>query len=252
MKKKVLIVDDEPFFVEVFTQKLGLAGFEVCSAQNGAEAVVKAKTEKPDLIIMDVMMPVMSGFDATQIIRNDPATRNIPIIIFTARGTFREFFEGVRGVELLIKTAGADAVIARVEALIGKPPPSVGELKRAVLLGVDSIVVEKVRILLKSFRYEVFHALNESEAVRMVEKLKPAMLLCQLWEDSGILDAPKIAQDLARNPAISRIPFYVYCKEALSVEAMKYFDLGNILTYKENSDLLKKLEILLRTKDTPA
>jgi CheY-like chemotaxis protein len=202
---------------------------------------------------MDVMMPIMSGFDASQIIRNDPATKHIPIIVFTARGTFREFFAGIPGIEILTKTAGADAVIARVEALIGKPPPSVGELKRAVLLGVDNIAVEKVRALLKNFQYEVFPALNESEAVRMTEKLKPALILCQLWEDSSILDAPKIAQDMAQNPAIARVPFYVYCKEALSVEAMKHFPLGNIITYKENSDLLKKLEIiLLQIKNNPA
>ena len=252
MKKKVLVVDDEPFFIEVFTQKLGMAGFDVCSAKNGAEAVVKAKAEKPDLIIMDVMMPVMSGFDATQSIRADHATENIPIIVFTARGTFRDFFTGIRGVEILTKTVGPDAVIARVEALIGKPPPTVGDLKRAVLLGVDDGVVEKVRTLLKGFKYEVFPALNEAEAVQMVEKLKPDLVLCQLWEDNTVLDAPKIAQDLAKIPAISGIPFYVYCKEALSVEAMKHFSLGNILTYKETSDLLKKLEILLQKKSNAA
>lgn len=248
MKKKVLVVDDEPFFIEVFEMKLVAAGFEVCSARNGAEAVAKAKAEKPHLIIMDVMMPVMSGFDATQKIRQDPATESIPIIVFTAKGTMANFFLGMRAVESMLKTVGVDQVIARVVALIGQPPPSVGGLKRAVLLGVEDGLVEKVRGLLKGHKYEVFPALNEKEAVLMAENLKPDAIFCQLWEDSSVLDAPKIGEGLALNSAISGIPFYVYCKEALSVEAMKHFDLGNILTYKESSDLLKKLEVLLSKK----
>ncbi len=248
MKKKVLVVDDEPFFVEVFTLKLTQAGFEVFAARNGVEAVAKAKAERPDLIIMDVMMPIMSGFDATQSIRQDPNLKNIPVIVFTARAAFGEFFSGMRAVEVITKTTGVDAVIARVHAIIGEPPPSVDGLKRAVLLGVEDALLEKVRTLLKKHSFEVFPALNEKEAVEMVEKLKPAMVFCQLWEDSSVLDAPKIAKSLGLSPTVSRTPFYIYCKEALSVEAMKYFDLGNILAYKESSDLLKKMEALLSKK----
>jgi len=248
MKKKILVVDDEPFFIEVFTLKLVEAGFEVCSARNGAEAVAKVKAEKPHLIIMDVMMPVMSGFDATQKIREDPAAANVPIIIFTAKGSMMDFFSGMRAIESMSKTVGADHVIERVVALIGQPPPSVGGLKRAVLLGVEDALVEKVRVLLKGLKYEVFPALNEKEAVMMAENLKPAAIFCQLWEDSSVLDAPKIAQGLAKNAAIAGIPFYIYCKEALSVEAMKHFSLGNIITYKESSELLKKLEVSLSKK----
>ncbi len=252
MKKKVLVVDDEPFFIEVFTRKLSDANFEVCSARNGTEAVGKAKSEKPDLIIMDVMMPGMSGFDATQIIRNDRATEDIPIIIFTARGTFRDFFAGIRGIEVLTKTVGIDAVVARVEAIIGKTPPSAADLKRAVLLGVDDIALGKVQSLLKSFKYEVFQALNEDEAIQMAQKLKPTLIVCQVWEDSTVLDAPKIAQALAKIPAVAKTPFYVYCKEALSVEAMKHFPMENILPYKESSELLKKLEVVLQKRNNPA
>jgi CheY-like chemotaxis protein len=249
MRKKILVVDDEPFFIEVFTLKLAAAGFEVCHARNGAEAIAKSKAERPHLIIMDVMMPVMSGYDATQKLRQDSVTENIPIIVFTAKGAMAEFFSGMRGVESMIKTVGVDHVIARVVALIGPPPPSVDGLKRAVLLGVEDGLVEKVRGLLKRLRYEVFPALSEKEAVQMAESLKPSAIFCQLWEDSNVLDAPKIAQGLALNSALTGIPFYVYCKEALSVEAMKHFSLGNILTYKESSDLLKKMEVLLSKKN---
>ena len=250
--KKVLVCDDEPFFIEVFTQLLGKAGFEVCSARNGAEAIAKAGAEKPDLIIMDVMMPVMSGFDATQKIRQVPGMEKVPIIVFTSRGSMGDFFAGMPGIEVLIKTVGADAVISRVQALIGDPSSSTGGVqKRAILLGVEDGVLDKVGALLKKFGYEVVPALHEKEALTLVEQVKPAAIFSQLWEDDTVLDAPKMARDLLANPATARIPVYVFCKESLSVEAMKQFDAGRIVAYKETSGLLQKLEELLRAKQTP-
>ncbi|MDP2598696.1 MAG: response regulator [Candidatus Liptonbacteria bacterium] len=86
----ILIVDDEPDFREIFSVKLSSAGFKIETAENGAEGVKKAKTLKPDLILLDVKMPVMDGAQALLALRDDPETKNIKAAFLTSLGDPRE------------------------------------------------------------------------------------------------------------------------------------------------------------------
>lgn len=79
--KTVLVVDDEPSIRELLRQELASAGYAVEEACDGLEAIEKAKLLSPDLIILDVMMPTISGFDAAAVLKNDPQTQGIPIVI---------------------------------------------------------------------------------------------------------------------------------------------------------------------------
>ena len=119
MRKKILVVDDEPFFVEVLTTRLVASGFDVCSARNGEEAFTMAKREKPLLIIMDVMMPQTSGFEAMQKIRQCRETQKIPAIIFSGKAGMKDFFEDIPDVDFLHKPFDFKLLLDRVEALIG-------------------------------------------------------------------------------------------------------------------------------------
>jgi putative two-component system response regulator len=84
MSEKILIVDDEDANLRLLTQWLVLSGYDIQLALNGEEAVQKVRNNRPDLIILDVMMPVMDGYEACRIIKEDPETKNIPIIMVTA------------------------------------------------------------------------------------------------------------------------------------------------------------------------
>jgi PAS domain S-box-containing protein len=79
--KQILVVDDEPSIREMLKQSLEEEGYQVAEAFNGIEAISKAKLVKPDLIILDIMMPHIDGFDVAAVLKNDPQTRGIPIII---------------------------------------------------------------------------------------------------------------------------------------------------------------------------
>jgi len=83
-KKKILIVDDEPEMVKMLQMSLETASYEVITAYNGQEGIDKTKKERPDAIIMDLMMPEKDGFVACKEIKNDPECAHIPILVLTA------------------------------------------------------------------------------------------------------------------------------------------------------------------------
>jgi len=85
MERKVLVVDDEIHIVHVVAIKLRNNGFEVITAANGAEAFDLACEEQPDIIVTDYQMPVMSGLELVEKIRENESTKNIPVILLTAR-----------------------------------------------------------------------------------------------------------------------------------------------------------------------
>lgn len=82
-KKKVLIVDDEKDVLTVLEKRLSLAGYSVISADNGADALTLAKTHRPDLVILDIMMPGMDGGQTAYALSETPETKNIPVIFLT-------------------------------------------------------------------------------------------------------------------------------------------------------------------------
>src|SRR5690349_8186527 len=85
MKPRILIVDDEPDALEVLSFKLREAGYGVVVATNGAEALTTARSERPALIVLDLMLPEVDGLEVCKILRRDPVTASIPILMLTAR-----------------------------------------------------------------------------------------------------------------------------------------------------------------------
>ena len=83
-KRKILLVEDDTALASVYRSRLELEGFDVCEANNGEDALSLAVSEHPDLILLDVMMPKISGFDVLDLLRNTPETTNIRVIMLTA------------------------------------------------------------------------------------------------------------------------------------------------------------------------
>ena len=84
MQKVILIVEDDPLSLELFRDLLEASGYTTLEATDGRQGVELAKEKKPDLILMDIQLPVMDGLEAASILKADPATKNIPIIALTA------------------------------------------------------------------------------------------------------------------------------------------------------------------------
>ena len=85
MAKKILVCDDEPYILMALTDAVEMEGYECVTAINGKEALQKARETHPDLIMLDIMMPFMDGFEVCRELKADASTRDIPVIMLTAK-----------------------------------------------------------------------------------------------------------------------------------------------------------------------
>lgn len=120
MSNKILIVDDIEFNIKLLTAKLQQKYYQIYTAKNGKEAIAQIPLVKPDLILMDVMMPEMDGYTATKIIKEDPASHHLPIIMVTALNSREEKLRGLESGadDFLSKPVNDFALFARIASLL--------------------------------------------------------------------------------------------------------------------------------------
>jgi twitching motility two-component system response regulator PilH len=117
--RKILIVDDSPTERHVLNDMLTKSGYEVVASDNGEDAIQKAKSLKPDLILMDVVMPGLNGFQATRAISRDPDTRTIPIILCTSKSQETDKIWGMRqgARDYIVKPVNRDELLEKIAAI---------------------------------------------------------------------------------------------------------------------------------------
>ena len=117
--KTVLIVDDSPTERHILTELLSGAGYQVTTAESGDEGIERAKQIKPDLVLMDVVMPGTNGFQATRALSKDDATKDIPVIMCTTKSQETDKLWGMRqgAQDYVTKPVDGPALLAKIAAL---------------------------------------------------------------------------------------------------------------------------------------
>jgi twitching motility two-component system response regulator PilH len=117
--KRILIVDDSPTERHVLNDLLTKAGFEVVASDSGEDAIHKSKQAKPDLILMDVVMPGLNGFQATRAISRDPETKSIPIILCTSKSAETDKIWGLRqgARDYIVKPVDREELLAKINSM---------------------------------------------------------------------------------------------------------------------------------------
>lgn len=117
--KTVLVVDDSPTERHVLVELLTRNGYQVITAENGEEGVEKAKRELPDLILMDVVMPGLNGYQATRTLTRDEATKHIPVIVCTSKGQETDRIWGLRqgALDYIVKPVNGEDLLSKIAAL---------------------------------------------------------------------------------------------------------------------------------------
>lgn len=119
-KKKILIVEDDKSLREMYQLRLSINGYDVIEAKDGEEGLDMAIKERPDLIMLDIMMPKMSGMDVLDIIKSTPETKNIPVILLTALNE-----DSVRSKGLVY---GAEDYLVKSQTMPGKVVEKIEEV----------------------------------------------------------------------------------------------------------------------------
>lgn len=118
----ILIAEDDPDILELVLYKLEQSGYQVTAVSDGVQALEKARETVPDLLILDVMMPFLSGIDVLEQIRSDPNTKSIPVILLTAKSleldTERGFAAGAN--DYVTKPFSPRELLSRIQAVLGR------------------------------------------------------------------------------------------------------------------------------------
>ena len=168
---RLLVVDDDPNIRELLTQELTEAGYVVRVATNGREAIAEVRRERPDLVVLDVMMPEMNGFDVAAVLKNDPLTMDIPIVILSI---VQDRERGIRiGVDrYLTKPIDTDLLFREVGALIEQRKSH----RHVLVVDEDASTVKTLADVLTSRGYRVSDA-RDADLVEKARALKPDIIL---------------------------------------------------------------------------
>lgn len=199
---KILVVDDEPDAVDLVEFNLRGAGFDVVTAADGAEAIRKARSFTPDLILLDVMLPELDGLEVCKLLRRDPATSAVPIIMLTAKAAE---IDRVLGLELgaddyVTKPFSPRELVLRVKSLLrrGQAKPEKMEQFRFGELAIDVprhlVTVGGKRIELTATEFKLVTLLAE----RRGRVQSREQLLKDVWEYDTLIDTRTVDTHMRR------------------------------------------------------
>ena len=121
-KGKILVVDDEIYIVHILDFSLGIEGYEVMTALDGEQALAKVAQDKPDLIVLDIMMPKLDGYETCKALKSNPGTKDIPVILLSAKGRNVDQKVGfeVGADDYITKPFSPRKLVERINAILGQ------------------------------------------------------------------------------------------------------------------------------------
>jgi DNA-binding response OmpR family regulator len=202
VKPKILVVDDEPEAVELVEFNLRQAGFDVVTAADGAEALRRARSASPSLIVLDLMLPEIDGLEVCKILRRDPATKTLPIIMVTAKAAE---IDRILGLELgaddyVTKPFSPRELVLRIRKLLerGRPAEAGTESLRFGDLVIDS---PRHRVSLRGRPIELTATEFKLLAVlaqRRGRVQSREQLLRDVWEYNSLVDTRTVDTHMRR------------------------------------------------------
>ena len=196
---RILVVDDDANIRELLTQEFVEAGYQVTVASNGREAVTEVRRHRPDLIVLDVMMPEMNGFDVAAVLKNDPATADIPIIILSiVQDKERGFRLGVD--RYLTKPIDTNLLFKEVGELIGQQKSH----RRVLIVDDDASTVKTLTDVLKVRGYSVSEA-RDADLFEKAKSLQPDIIML-----NSVSPRPDVVQMLRFEKGLENVLFLVY------------------------------------------
>jgi DNA-binding response OmpR family regulator len=282
MPEKILIVDDDAETLRLIGMMLERQGFIVASLNNGKQAVEIAQIEQPDLIVLDVMMPEVDGYEVTRLIRNEPSMMDIPILMFTAKSQVNDKVIGYEaGVDdYLTKPVHPAELVAHIRALLSRvrvrPAAVVPVVQKGFVLGIVSprggmgsstLSINLAAILAKNTRNDVVAAelkpgqgtwttdlnLSNEAGLAALLKLQPKEITPEVVEQN-LTSTPFGTRLLCSNNSFKGLDFNVMADQLIAIvqglsdiSPMIILDIGTPLLpgFDEICSLCKQLVVLV-------
>jgi DNA-binding response OmpR family regulator len=202
VKAKILVVDDEPEAVELVEFNLAQAGFEVISASNGAEAVRKAHAALPSLIVLDLMLPEIDGLEVCKMLRRDPATAGIPIVMLTAKAAE---IDRILGLELgaddyITKPFSPRELTLRIKKILLRTS---GATDDAGLIKFGDLIIDGPRHLVSYRKRRIELTATEFKLLSLLVQRRGRVqsreqLLRDVWEYNSLIDTRTVDTHMRR------------------------------------------------------
>lgn len=181
--RKILVADDEPDILEIISFNLSLEGYEIITAKNGNEALEKAKSNQPDLIILDIMMPGKSGIDTCNILRSDPAFNKTLIIFLTAMSGDNAEIRGLESGadDYLTKPVSPKVLVSKVNALFRR----LNE-EQPLITRMGGLEIDREQFMVRMDGKEIILARKEFELLNLLASRPGKVflrneILSQIW-----------------------------------------------------------------------
>jgi PAS domain S-box-containing protein len=239
-RQTILVADDNPVIREVMRDLFEEAGYAVAEADGGAEALRLARLLQPALLTLDVMMPDLDGFDVIQVLRNDPITRDLPVL-FVSASPEHERGVALGGSGFLLKPFAPEELLEQARRLIIPQAP-------LVLVVEDDAHVRPVLVrVLERGGFQVADAADGLAALELVQRLPPDLVLLDIRMPG--VDGYEVLRRLKQHPAYQHIPVVVLTASDLGDAARKHvLDMGAALFLEKpigSEELLMEIKRLL-------
>ncbi len=255
--KRILVIEDELDLVPMVKARLEANGFEVLTAFDGEEGLKKAQEEHPDLILLDIMLPKLDGYQVCRKLKEDSRFQRIPILLFTAR---KSDTEEQRGLECgadgyLYKPYTPKELFEKIQSALEKKSPAVETMPKKQILLIDDevdICTFTKLILERTGKYEVAVAYSGEEGLKRVEETDFDLVITDFkmsgLDGKAVLDAVKAIKP--KPPLV--LFFSVYYDDSLDLtEGTQHKADGIISKPINNEQLLETIQEVLTRRATP-
>ena len=207
---RVLLVEDDPYTYELYSDVLASAGFAVIGADNGEDAVRQALEHEPDVIVMDYELRGMDGVAATELLKADPRTADIPVMMLTGHVARRQLERArAAGCDAFVsKPCPLDRLVGRVQKLVDERAHQ-GSTERILVIEDDEAVRESIAHLLRDEGFAVETAGNGREALELLRRAStlPSVILLDLM--MPVMDGWTFRTEQLATPRLAAIPVVV-------------------------------------------
>jgi len=244
--KKILVADNDPAFLSGLNVCLSSEGYQVATATDGKEAFEKLRTEDPDILILNAILPKLSCFQLLQQMQKDLLMRLLPVIIFSVKKNMEAFFVDFPHVEFIYKPFDSKDLLSKIDKRIGRSSHRDPSAKKTlIILGLYKFIKNKIRKFFEDTGWEVTSTHDEKAAYEIAGRLYPDMILCEYFHpdmQGKTLDLKGFTQRMAKDRFLSRIPLYIYCERLNFLSALASYPESTLIKYTASADLLNEIK----------